>query len=111
MGKIFFGKNAQDGEKDREQREPVQPEEERAEGETAAASDYLEEDDFDKDKLFRYFRRHPKNKIKTNVERYSPSVDEGLTSAQVQTRFSQFLFNDTNKKYSKSYASIFVGNI
>lgn len=111
MGKIYFGKNAQDGEKDREQREPVQPEEERAEGETAAASDYLEEDDFDKDKLFRYFRRHPKNKIKTNVERYSPSVDEGLTSAQVQTRFSQFLFNDTNKKYSKSYASIFVGNI
>ena len=68
-------------------------------------------EDFDKDKVFRYFRRHPKNKINTHVERYTPSTDTGLTSAQVQKRFSQFLFNDTNKKYSKSYASIFIGNI
>ena len=67
--------------------------------------------EFDKDKLIKYFRRHPKNKINTHVERYSPELDRGLTTAQVQTRFSQFLFNDTNKKYSKSYASIFAGNI
>ncbi len=70
-----------------------------------------EDEDFDKDKLFKYFRRHPKNKINTHVDRYSPALDKGLTAAQVQTRFSQFLFNDTNKKYSKSYASIFIGNI
>lgn len=69
------------------------------------------DENFDKDKVFKYFRRHPKNKINTHVERYSPALDKGLTSAQVQTRFSQFLFNDTNKKYSKSYASIFIGNI
>ncbi len=78
-----------------------------AEAEPAAA----EADDFDKEKLYKYFRRHPKNKINTHVERYSPDLNAGLTSAQVQTRMGQFLFNDTNKKYSKSYASIFIGNI
>ena len=67
--------------------------------------------EFDKEKIIKYFRRHPKNKINTHVERYSPDLKSGLSSAQVQTRFTQFLFNDTNKKYSKSYASIFVGNI
>ena len=78
----------------------------------AGEESYLDEDDdFDKDRLVKYFRRHPKNKINTRVERYTPDLNEGLTAAQVQTRFSQFLFNDTNKKYSKSYASIFIGNI
>ena len=67
--------------------------------------------EFDKDKIFKYFRRHPKNKINTHVDRYSPDLNTGLTAAQVQTRIGQFLFNDTNKKYSKSYASIFIGNI
>ena len=76
-----------------------------------SAADGYGDEDFDKDKLVKYFRRHPKNKINTHVERYSPDIDKGLTSAQVQKRFSQFLFNDTNKKYSKSYASIFIGNI
>ena len=46
-----------------------------------------------------------------NVRRFSPPVNQGLTSAQVNERFSQCLFNDTNQKYSKSYASIFIGNI
>lgn len=45
------------------------------------------------------------------MQRFTPDIGEGLTSAQVNTRFSQFLFNDTNQKYSKSYASIFVGNL
>ncbi|MDE6000962.1 MAG: HAD-IC family P-type ATPase, partial [Clostridia bacterium] len=40
-----------------------------------------------------------------------PRLNKGLSTAQVQTRFTQFLFNDTNKKYSRSYASIFIGNI
>lgn len=47
----------------------------------------------------------------SNVKRYSPDPNRGLTDAQVNERFSQFLFNDTNQKYSKSYASIFIGNI
>ncbi len=70
-----------------------------------------QDEEFDKDKIFKYFRRHPKNKINTHVDRYSPDLNTGLTAAQVQTRIGQFLFNDTNKKYSKSYASIFIGNI
>ena len=47
----------------------------------------------------------------SNVQRYSPDVNTGLTDAQVNERFSQFLFNDTNQKYSKSYASILIGNL
>ncbi|MGN0814076.1 MAG: HAD-IC family P-type ATPase [Candidatus Coproplasma sp.] len=68
-------------------------------------------DAFDKDKLMRYFKRHPKYKVNTKVERFSPKLNKGLDAAQVETRFRQFLFNDTNKKYSKSYASIFISNI
>lgn len=68
-------------------------------------------DNFDKERIMRYFKRHPKNKVNSKVERFSPKLNKGLTSAQVETRFCQFLFNDTNKKYSKSYASIFIGNI
>lgn len=83
-----------------------------AASENIAADIATDGEDFDKDRLMKYFRRHPKkSKVNTRVERYSPDLKSGLTSAQVQTRFSQFLFNDTNKKYSKSYASIFVGNI
>ena len=45
------------------------------------------------------------------VERFTPRLSEGLSAEQVELRFNQFLFNDVNKKYSKSYASIFIGNI
>ncbi len=45
------------------------------------------------------------------VERFSPRLSEGLTEEQVALRFREFLFNDVKKKYSKSYASIFIGNI
>lgn len=47
----------------------------------------------------------------SKVQRFAPDIKEGLSSSQVNTRFSQFLFNDTNQKYSKSYASIFIGNL
>ncbi len=47
----------------------------------------------------------------SKVRRFHPDVKTGLSSSQVDERFSQFLFNDTNQKYSKSYASIFMGNI
>lgn len=69
------------------------------------------EETFDKAKIVRYFKRHPKMNINTKVDRFSPELNEGLNPEQVETRFKQFLFNDTNKKYSKSYASIFIGNI
>ncbi|MDE7329637.1 MAG: HAD-IC family P-type ATPase [Clostridia bacterium] len=68
-------------------------------------------DTFDKQKIIKYFKKHPKKTINTKVDRFSPKLNKGLTTEQVQTRFKQFLFNDTNKKYSRSYASIFIGNI
>lgn len=70
-----------------------------------------EEEPFDKQKIIKYFKSHPKKAVSTKVERFSPKLNKGLTNAQVETRFKQFLFNDTNKKYSRSYASIFIGNI
>ena len=66
---------------------------------------------FDKEKIFKYFQRHPKKTVNTKVDRISPKLNKGLTSEQVETRFKQFMFNDTNKKYSRSYASIFISNI
>lgn len=66
---------------------------------------------FDKEKIVKYFKRHPKKAINSKVGRFSPKLNKGLTQNQVETRFRQFLFNDTNKKYSRSYASIFIGNI
>lgn len=69
------------------------------------------EESFDKGKILKYFKRHPKMTINTKVDRFTPELNNGLSPEQVETRFKQFLFNDTNKKYSKSYASIFIGNI
>ncbi len=44
-------------------------------------------------------------------ERFEPGLGDGLTAEQVELRNSELLFNDVNKKYSKSYASILAGNI
>ena len=77
----------------------------------SASEDTAKTETFDKDKIIKYFKRHPKKTVNTKVERFSPKLNKGLTNEQVETRFKQFLFNDTNKKYSRSYASIFIGNI
>ncbi len=66
----------------------------------------------DKLKQIRKKFRHAKNIPSADeVERFSPALREGLSQEQVDKRFEQFLFNDVNKKYSKSYTSIFLGNI
>ncbi len=46
-----------------------------------------------------------------DVERFSPTTESGLSSEQVSCRIQQGLINHVNKKYSKSYLSIFIGNI
>lgn len=61
--------------------------------------------------LMKRFRRAKEIPSSEDVERFSPPLDKGLSAEQVDTRFSQLLFNDVNKKYSKSYTSIFLGNI
>ena len=65
----------------------------------------------DRKKLMKQFRRAKDIPSADEVERFSPPPEEGLSEEQVELRFSQFLFNDVNKKYSKSYTSIFVENI
>ena len=62
-------------------------------------------------KLMRKFRRMKEPPSGAEVERYSPPIEEGLSEEQVEERNNLFLFNDVNKKYSKSYAAIFIGNI
>ncbi len=95
--------------------EPVQialfPEDEQRDAAANDTSANMGKEPFDKEKIVKYFKRHPKKTINSKVGRFSPKLNKGLTQSQVETRFRQFLFNDTNKKYSRSYASIFIGNI
>ena len=44
-------------------------------------------------------------------ERFTPTVQSGLSSLQVNSRIKDGLINASPQKYSKSYLSIFVGNI
>lgn len=51
------------------------------------------------------------NSTTLTKERFSPSIGEGLSLVQVKSRTDAGLTNSTSKKYSKSYLSIFAGNI
>ena len=62
-------------------------------------------------KLMKRFRKAKSIPSGAEVERFEAEPDKGLTEEQVDKRFNQFLFNDVNKKYSKSYKSIFFGNL
>ncbi len=46
-----------------------------------------------------------------NVQRFFSRANEGLSTLQVEQRVEQGLVNKTGKKYSKTYTSIFVGNL
>ncbi len=46
-----------------------------------------------------------------NVQRFHALAGEGLSNAQVEQRKEQGLVNRAGKKYSKTYASIFIGNL
>ncbi len=73
----------------------------------------------EKEKREKHFRSlFPKikerKKIKASLssaQRFHAKASEGLSSAQVAERVEQGLVNKSGKKYSKSYASIFLGNI
>jgi len=45
------------------------------------------------------------------IEMFNPSIEEGLTSAQVNRRRSEGLVNKSKKSFSKSYLNIFCSNI
>ena len=52
-----------------------------------------------------------KNLPVKEVQRFNALAGEGLSKAQVEERVIQGLVNKTTKKYSKTYRSIFAGNI
>lgn len=64
-----------------------------------------------------YFKSLKRNRKKfapiplDQAERYSPDPDIGLNDEQVAERYEHDLVNFVAQKYSKSYRSIFVGNI
>ncbi|MDE6059445.1 MAG: HAD-IC family P-type ATPase [Clostridia bacterium] len=94
----------------------TEPEEKAAKNKRSFSSRVLEGAGAQKEKqsrksVMKRFKKAKKIPSESEVERFTPDLDQGLTEAQVDTRFNQFLFNDVNKKYSKSYASIFIGNI
>lgn len=45
------------------------------------------------------------------VERFNPTIEQGLTDAQVYSRLEQGLVNKVKASYSKSYLNIFVNNL
>ena len=57
------------------------------------------------------FKKKQKTATPVNVQRFHALASEGLTAAQVQQRREQGLVNKTGKKYSKTYRSIFLGNL
>lgn len=67
--------------------------------------------EIDHKKLKKRMRKAKRLPSSDSVTRYTPPLDKGLTNAQVKERFQSLLFNDVTKKYSKSYKSIFFGNI
>ncbi len=61
--------------------------------------------------LSKLFTKKQKPMQAVNVQRFRATANYGLSTAQVQERTEQGLVNKSVKKYSKSYGSIFIGNI
>ena len=56
-------------------------------------------------------KKNKKQKEEAEIIRFNPDKNIGLTEAQVTSRQEQGLVNSAPKKYSKTYGSIFFGNI
>lgn len=65
----------------------------------------------EKKNFFSRFKKKERTPLPAEVKRFNALASEGLSAAQIEERISQGLVNKTGKKYSKSYRSIFVGNI
>ena len=62
-------------------------------------------------KLSSFLKKKSTTAAPINVQRFNALAYEGLTTAQVEQRKAQGLVNKTGKKYSKTYRSIFFGNL
>ena len=80
-------------------------------------TEYVSEEEKRDKKFAALFPKGKKKKKKhaavsaADVKRFNALASEGLSAAQVSERMDQGLNNHTGKKYSKTYRSIFVGNI
>lgn len=66
---------------------------------------------FPKEKGEKRLKRDKRKINAADVARFNADIDEGLSKAQVEERTEQGLVNRAQKKFSKTYRSIFVGNI
>ncbi len=64
-----------------------------------------------KKKLLPFQNKKGQTENAVEIKRFRADADIGLSEAQVEERREQGLVNKSNKKYSKSYRSIFFGNI
>ncbi len=72
----------------------------------------LDEDYEEKNFLQKIWSKIYKKKEEEKViERFNPSISYGLNSEQIRQREREGYVNNTEKKYSKSYASIFLENL
>ena len=65
----------------------------------------------EKKSFFAFLKKDKKSQPQITVRRFNADANEGLSAKQVEERVSQGLVNKTGKKYSKTYRSIFIGNI
>ena len=80
----------------------------------AAATDVVDEsatDNAEGKKPFSLFKRKKVEEKKKDYERFTPGAEYGLNTDQVNQRLAEGLNNKSTKKYSKTYRSIFIGNI
>ncbi len=56
-------------------------------------------------------KKNKKGALPSDVPRFNADAEEGLSKSQVEERQEQGLVNRAQKKYSKTYKSIFISNI
>ncbi len=64
-------------------------------------------------KLFKKKKREEETitPLPANVQRFYTNANEGLSTLQVEQRMAEGLVNKSGKKFSKTYRSIFIGNL
>ncbi len=90
------------------------PEKKTVKKKTEVPSTPLPNTDGEEKKKFSFaslFKKKEKTVEKVEIKRFRADADYGLSQAQIDERIAQGLVNKSTKKYSKSYRSIFVGNI
>ena len=65
----------------------------------------------DKKRFSLFSKKKQKATVPLDVKRFHALASEGLSKKQVEERIEQGLVNKTGKKYSKTYKSIFIGNL